>query len=348
MEATRHTVIYKKEGVYACFPTLVRGENGQLVTRFATRVQASHIDPRGGYASLVSTDEGETWYPTQEEVVDPAWMDAKGQLVIPAAHGWRYAPAAQRGALEARGLEVRDVPDGSVAYAEGCIVRTSMDRGRTFTEQEIETPPQALVMNFYDVASTLRYDEKTIMRAVYGRPVAHVPFYEVWLLRSEDNGESWDFLTLASDPGKKVGLGETALLKLPDGDLIALMRSEPVREQKSIYLSRSQDAGKTWSAPINTGIHGHPPHLLMLPSGEIVCTYGYREDPMGIRAVFSQDEGHTWSASTPKVLRADGWGRRGDLGYPVTVQREDGSLFTIYYFTGADGITHIAGSFWER
>ena len=178
--------------------------------------------------------------------------------------------------------------------------------------------------------------------------MALVPFYEVWLLRSEDNGESWEFLTLASDPQKEVGLGETALLKLPGGDLIALMRSEPVRERKYLYLSRSQDAGRTWSAPINTGIHGHPPHLLMLRSGEIVCTYGYREDPMGIRAVFSRDEGRTWSASTPKVLRSDGQGRGGDLGYPVTVQRADGSLFTIYYFTGADGITHIAGSFWER
>ena len=348
METIRHTAIYKEEGVYACFPTLVRGENGQLVTRFATRVQASHIDPRGGYASLVSADEGETWHPTQEAVVDPAWMDQEGRIIIPAAHGWRYAPADQRGALEERGLEVRDVPDGSVAYAEGCIVRTSVDRGRTFTEQEIEIPSQALVMNFYDIASMLRYDEEIIMRAVYGRPVARVPFYEVWLLRSEDNGESWDFLTLASDPGEKVGLGETALLKMPGGDLIALMRSEPVRERKYLYLSRSRDAGKTWSEPVNTGIHGHPPHLLPLRSGEIMCTYGYREDPMGIRAVLSHDEGYTWSASTPKVLRADGCGRGGDLGYPVTVQRADDSLFTIYYFTGADGITYIAGSFWER
>lgn len=71
--------------------------------------------------------------------------------------------------------------------------------------------------------------------------MAHVPYYEVWLLRSEDSGESWNFLTLASDPEEMVGLGETALLKLPDGDLIALMRSEPVRERKYLYLSRSQE-----------------------------------------------------------------------------------------------------------
>jgi hypothetical protein len=68
---------------------------------------------------------------------------------------------------------------------------------------------------------------------------------------------------------------------------------------------------------------------------------------MGIRAVFSDDGGYTWSASTPKVLRADGYGRGGDLGYPVTVQLGDDRLFTIYYFTGTEGITYIAGSFWK-
>lgn len=167
-------------------------------------------------------------------------------------------------------------------------MRTSTDQGRTFTEQEIETPPQALVMNFYDVSSILLYEEKIVMRAVYGRPVARVPFYEVWLLRSEDNGESWDFLTLASDPQKEVGLGETALLKLPGGDLVALMRSEPVRERKYLYLSRSQDAGRTWSAPVNTGIHGHPPHLKITRRREGARNTVQWRTPKGVLTGISQ------------------------------------------------------------
>ncbi|MBT4101011.1 MAG: hypothetical protein HOE86_25360, partial [Gemmatimonadetes bacterium] len=47
-----------------------------------------------------------------------------------------------------------------------------------------------------------------------------------------------------------------------------------------------------------------------------------------------------------RVLRDDGCGRGGDLGYPVTVQLSDDSLLTVYYFTGADGITHVAGTNW--
>jgi hypothetical protein len=41
-------------------------------------------------------------------------------------------------------------------------------------------------------------------------------------------------------------------------------------------------------------------------------------------------------------------GRGGsDLGYPITVQFTDGSLFTCYWFTGADGITHAASTRWR-
>jgi len=341
----RHTIVYREEGTYACFPTLSRNPNGALHTRFATRVVASHIDPRGGHLSLASRDEGQTWQPINGDPVHATWPDASGHITIPAANGWRYAPAEQREAIEARGVEVRNVPDGSVAYAEGCVARRSVDGGVTWTQTPIDTPPKALVMNFHDVASVPRWDENTIMRAVYGRPVPNVRFYEVWLLRTEDNGSTWEWITMASDPEGLVGLGETSLVQAGNGDLIAMMRAEPVREHPHLHLTRSRDAGRTWSPPVNTGISGHPPHLLQLSGGELLCTYGYRLDPMGIRAVVSRDCGHTWS--DPIVLRDDGYGKGGNLGYPITVQLDDGSLFTLYYFTGADEVTCVAGTFWE-
>lgn len=343
--SVHHTVIYRKEGVYACFPTMARGPEGGLRLRFATRTVASHIDPRGGRVTLVSDDDGDSWQSGEGEPVDATWPDSEGTITLPAANGWRYAPASERERLEARGLEVRDVPDGSVAYAEGCVVRRSTDGGRTYAETPLETPPQALVMNFHDVASVVRHDERTLMRAVYGRPVPHVRFYEVWLLRTEDGCRTWAWSALASDPEGKLGLGETALLRTESGDLLAMMRAEPVREYPHMWSSRSGDGGRTWSPPVNTHIEGHPPHLLRLSGGEIVCSYGYRKPPMGIRAVISRDDGHTWSA--PRILRDDGQGRGGDLGYPVTVARRDGSLFTVYYFTGDEGITHVAGTVWE-
>ena len=83
----RHVVVYREEGIYACFPTLARHSDARLHIRFATRVLASHIDPRGGHLSLASHDEGQSWQPAEGDPVDPAWTDSSGLLTIPAANG---------------------------------------------------------------------------------------------------------------------------------------------------------------------------------------------------------------------------------------------------------------------
>ena len=55
-------------------------------------------------------------------------------------------------------------------------------------------------------------------------------------------------------------------------------------------------------------------------------TYGHRRPPFGNQARISED-GQTWSE--PMVISDDGSG--GDLGYPSTVQVDDGSLVTVWY-----------------
>jgi hypothetical protein len=88
-----------------------------------------------------------------------------------------------------------------------------------------------------------------------------------------------------------------------------------------------------------------------------VCTYGYRRPPSGVRACLSEDGGETWQIEREVVLRDDGGTPTtlrqppgtgmGDLGYPITCQLEDGTLFTAYYITTPDGITHTAGTRWR-
>ena len=77
--------------------------------------------------------------------------------------------------------------------------------------------------------------------------------------------------------------------------------------------------------------------------------------PYGIRACFSHDGGRTWDIKNEVVLRADalsngtgrGKGSPGDLGYPRSVELSDGSIFTVYYITLDDGVTHIAATRWS-
>lgn len=83
-----------------------------------------------------------------------------------------------------------------------------------------------------------------------------------------------------------------------------------------------------------------------MPSGRILCTYGYRRKPFGIRAAFSEDDGLTWDMNHEVIIRDDGIHR--DLGYPASVLLNDGRILSTYYFHGEDGVRYIGGSVWNE
>ena len=56
-------------------------------------------------------------------------------------------------------------------------------------------------------------------------------------------------------------------------------------------------------------------------------TYGYRLAPFGQRVAFSHDDGVTWDHDW--IVRDDG--PDSDLGYPSSVELDDGSLLTVCY-----------------
>ena len=85
-----HSIIYWKKGVYACFPYLLKRPGGSLVTRFSTRLYASHVDHTGGTCALASFDGGRSWNETDEELLNPAWESTDGAMANADAHKWRY------------------------------------------------------------------------------------------------------------------------------------------------------------------------------------------------------------------------------------------------------------------
>ena len=73
----------------------------------------------------------------------------------------------------------------------------------------------------------------------------------------------------------------------------------------------------------------------------------FAKNPSVLGAALSRDFGRTWLEEDIVSLRADGSGRPGDNGYPLTVEMEDGSLLSVYYIT-RDGITGIEATRWEN
>jgi hypothetical protein len=154
------------------------------------------------------------------------------------------------------------------------------------------------------------------------------------LLKTTDQGKSWQFVSfMAQDPGGKLGMfGEPGLVRTRSGRLIAALRNEG--PENRIWTTHSDDGGKTWTPVKPSPMVGHPADLVQLADGRILCTYGTRSrrhaDPAGIRAAFSPDNGESWQIDQEVQIRRDFLNM--DIGYPESMQLEDGRVLTVYYF----------------
>lgn len=119
---------------------------------------------------------------------------------------------------------------------------------------------------------------------------------------------------------------EPYAVELPDGTIVCHIRIE---ETFTTYQTVSSDKGKTWSVPerILDDHGGAPCHLLLHSSGVLISTYSYREAPYEIRAMFSFDNGKNWDKNHTIYTN----GISDDLGYPCSVELDNGDILTVFY-----------------
>lgn len=138
---------------------------------------------------------------------------------------------------------------------------------------------------------------------------------------TRDLGQTWDKTPPIND-GKDVGLIQPTLLRLGGQRLLALMRSNRGR----VYAARSEDNGRSWSAPApldlpnpNAGLDG-----LTLRDGRhlLVCNPTTRGRTPLVVAV-SQD-GQQWRT----VLTLED--QPGEYSYPAIIQTQDGQVHITY------------------
>jgi hypothetical protein len=178
---------------------------------------------------------------------------------------------------------------------------------------------------------------------------------EIAALRSVDDGRTWDPLGVVPlyEGTVKANYHEPHVVELPGGRLLGLIRFQdkdghrPVEELGLVHFSLMQtgsvDGGHTWTPVEPLGFHGAPPHLMLHSSGALVCAYGYRLPPYGQRAMVSSDGGRTWRYDY--ILRDDG--PDADLGYPASVELEDGSILTVHY-QKEHSVEDKCGLLWTR
>jgi len=325
-------VICKQPGKYIGWPSITQTRSGELLVVFSG-MREEHVCPFGITQMIRSSDLGLTW--TDPVTINNTPLDdrdagiletSKGTLLVnwftslafDTEKNYERNPGWRRHA-DKLGEETRK-------YWLGNWTRRSLDGGLSWEEpvkQLVSAPHEAIELadgRLLYVGTAYVEDKKII-----------------GVEQSTDDGRSWQLISsIPMNADDNVAHAfEPHVVELSDGKLVAMFRYNP-RDHSQSYLrqSESYDGGRTWTTSHPTGIWGYPPHLLELQNGLLLVSYGVRREPFGEKACISRDGGKTWETDREIMINP---ARNGDLGYPASVQLEDGSILTVYYQIDKEG-----------
>lgn len=326
------TISYQPH-LYAGWPTLTRRENDELLLVWSGG-RESHVCPFGQVHLMRSRDGGLNWTFPQVLIDNPIddrdagiLVTGKGTLLVTTFTSLAYEPTLARAEK-----------DGT--WEADKLQRWTSARNRLTSEERQQQ------LGTWMIRST---SNGTSWSAPYRVPLnsPHGPIQlsdgrllyagkELWndenrigACQSLDDGLTWTWLaTIPTRPGDDHrNYHELHAIETADGRLIAHIRNHNSQNNRETLQSESDDGGQSWSTPHSIGVWGLPSHLLRLRDGRLLMSYGHRRKPLGNQARISSDHGRTWS----EAMIISGDGVTGDLGYPSTVELDDGSLVTIWY-----------------
>lgn len=351
---TEHGIVSRNKDSffrYHGWPSICRDDDGVLYA-VDSGFRVAHICPFGKTAMYKSFDGGKTW--SIPMVINDTWLDDRDAGIISLGGkkllvSWFSHPSevyqknysgSIRGAWGGSGgvLDQYDTIPEEQSHG-GSFVRMSKDGGYTWSDT-VQVPVSAPHGPNRLKDGTLIY----LGKAMYTEEVTPGA---VAAYKSADDGKSWIKLTELAFPDgiPHDHFHEPHVAELPNGRLLGMIRAqgEGVAHGFTIYETHSDDGGLTWSDMVSLGVSGSPPHLLVHSSGAVICVYGRREAPYGERAVISRDNGETWS---DEYILCET--KPCDLGYPASVELDDGSILTVYYqMLEEDNFTSILYTRWR-
>lgn len=316
----------KQTDRYIGWPTIAKTKSNELLVTFSGNRDA-HVCPYGITQMIRSKDNGKTWSTT--ETINNTPLDDRDAGILETNQGTLLVSWFTSLAFENPKFykihpewERHDEKLNKETKQQwlGNWTRRSTDMGKSWEEpvkQIVSAPHGPIVL----ADSSLLY--------VGTGEINSQRFIGVEV--SQDDGQSWKLISTIEIPeGDSIKYySEPHVVETSDGNLVAMFRYNPEDVSLSyLHQSESFDGGKSWTVAHKTPVWGYPPHLLQLSNGWLLAVYGVRRKPYSERACLSKDQGKSWDIENEIILSLSA---SGDLGYPSSVQLDDGSIFTVYY-----------------
>lgn len=331
-------VISPDKEYYHGWPTLTRRKNGQLLVVWSGG-RESHVCPFGRVEMMTSDDDGDSW--TYPRVLLDGGIDDRDAGVLETRMGTllvsTFTSLAYEGVLVAAQKKKAGEP-GEWPREKLDLWNTVHDR-LTAEQRQRELGQWMLRSTDGGVTWSARYPsivnsphgpiQLSDGRLLYAGKELWTGERRVGVCESVDDGMSWRWLSaIPTRPDDKAeNYHELHAVETAGGRIILHVRNHNAANKGETLQCESTDGGRTWSVPQAIGVWGLPSHLLRLRNGHLLMTYSYRRKPFGNQARLSKDHGRSWSE--PMTISADGLG--SDLGYPSTVELDDGTLLTVWY-----------------
>lgn len=346
-----HRVIYANGFRHVHPADLIQLRNGDLL--IMTREASEHISDDGDVVMLRSKDGGKTWGERQV-IAAIARCDERegcgvqlrdGTIVVGIYYNALYRPD---GSYLPGPERERRLAETSQHHL-GAYIITSRDDGHTWSEpHHIDTKNMPFRSLEGPTDAPIEMPDGSILMGIIGySPAGDAGNRAAVMIRSTDQGKTWQYLsTMANDPGGKLGgFMEPGIVRTKTGRIVTALRNHG--PDQAVWVTHSDDAGRTWTPVKQTAMIGHPVDLIQLQDGRLMATYGIRPGrhttPGGVRACFSRDDGETWDIQSEVAIRHDftNW----DVGYPESLQLADGRVLTVYYYNLFNKY-YVGGTFW--
>jgi sialidase-1 len=324
-------VLCRQPGRYIGWPTIALAANGDLLVVFSGD-RAKHVSPDGKTQLVRSRDGGKTW--DEAVTINDLEIDDRDAGIVRTQSGalvvsWFTGPPYH-------------------TKIQGHYTIRSTDHGRTWgapVRTQVTTPHGPIQLRDGRLLCIgLRPHCSHTTPSTYNGPPSGSP-HKVSIEESRDDGLSWQFVADFPVPPKAqmLSFDEPHAVETAGGTIVAQFRD--CNPTHRLWQSESMDGGRTWSAPRQTKLHGYPPHLLLLRNGWLLSTYGKRWEPFGEYACISRDGGETWAVDEEIALSP---APNSDLGYPASVQLDDGTIWTVYYQVRQHGEKPcLMGTHWQ-